>query len=662
MKHLMLAPWFGAALFFLAVTSALYYHGFVADFFCITQVLLLLWLLFVLWRRGREDIPLPRSVLALFLVMYTGWLALTLTWGTVPNYNVVTFWGLCSLPLAFWLYTISPEREAPWYRAALLVLLLALVLSVQSTYQLVVKTLEPKSVFLDLNSHAAFIALIALPAAGYFLASFAARTGRDSKTFMLGSAVFVLVFAVALTAGRGAMLVLVAGMGVLIGVAWRRLPRAAIASLAVLVMASLVAGNIVAQGRTTARMVTLIDPTTAGWGRFVIWERAWRIITESPWLGKGLGSFGLVFPQHQNPLEGSAGFMAHNDYLQIWLEAGLPGLVLLLAMYVSALVLFVRALRSRRFTGVRMIEITGLFCGLLVVAMHSFVNFNLYVLPTSLVAGVMLARFHELATAGLEAHVWVFKPTRYLRLNIYRPLMLLVVVAGIGYWISQALANYAFQEAVQLVKEGDFDRANEVLSRARRLSPDSETVLVGRAELYRHVIAAAPVSAADDKRRLFASAVEALDRAEKLNPYRADIPFLRARLQWLAKTTAGENWKQQTVRGYAQSIRLQPRFYTARVEFASFWLEQGEPAKAREVLEQGMAYEYLGQERILPYYRLTAALRRQAGEIEGAQQLEQRVADILSVPPEKRILPLDQVRFFSFYDLWRWFLGLFSQT
>jgi Tfp pilus assembly protein PilF len=477
---------------------------------------------------------------------------------------------------------------------------------------------------------------------------------------MLGSAVFVLVFAVALTAGRGAMLVLVAGMGVLTGVAWGRLPRAVIASFSVLVVAGLIAGNIVAHGRTTARMVTLIDPTTAGWGRFVIWEWAWRIITESPWLGKGLGSFGLVFPRHQNPLEGSAGFMAHNDYLQIWLEAGLPGVILLLAIYISALVLFVRVLRSRRFTGVRVIEIAGLFCGLLVVAMHSFVNFNLYVLPTSLVAGVMLARFHELATARHGAHVWVFKPTRYIRLNIYRPLVVLVVIAGIGYWISQALANYAFQEAVQLVKEGELDRADLTLSRAQRLSPDSEMVLVARAELYRHVIAAAPVSAADDKRRLFASAIETLDRAEKLNPYRADIPFLRSRLQWLVKTMAGENWKQQTVRSYEQSIRLQPRFYTARVELASFWLEQGQPAKAREVLEQGMAYEYVGQERILPYYRLTAALRRQAGEIEGARQLEQRTADILSVPQEKRILSLDQVKFFSFYDLWRWFLGLFG--
>lgn len=410
------------------------------------------------------------------------------------------------------------------------------------------------------------------------------------------------------------------------------------------------------------RMVTLIDPTTAGWGRFVIWERTWRIITESPWLGKGLGVFGLVFPQYQNPLEGSAGFMAHNDYLQLWLEAGLPAVILLLAIYVSAFVLFVRVLNNRRINAARTIEITGLFCGLLVVALHSFVNFNLYVLPTLLVAGLMLARFHELATAGPEAHVWVFKPARYLRLSIYRSLLLLVVIAGTGYWISQALANYAFQEAVQLVKEGELDRADTALTRAHRLSPDSEMVLVARAELYRHVIVAASSSATEEKERLFASAIETLDRAGELNPYRADISFLRARLLWLVKTAAGDNWKQQTVRGYEQSIRLQPRFYTARAELASFWLEQNEVAKARAVLEQGMAYEYLSQERVLPYYRLTAVLRRQAGEIEGAQQLEQRIADILSVPPEKRILPLDQVRFFSFYDLWRRFLGLFGRA
>src|SRR3990172_5563239 len=180
MKRSTPAPWVCAALFFLVVLSALYYHGFIADFFCITQVLLLLWLLSALWRWGRDGIPLPRSALALLLVAYAGWLALTLTWGTVPNYNIVTFWGLGSLPLVFWLYTISPEREALWRRAAPLVLLLALVLSVQATYQIVVQGLEPKSVFIDINSHAAFIALIALPTAGFFLSSFVARAGREN--------------------------------------------------------------------------------------------------------------------------------------------------------------------------------------------------------------------------------------------------------------------------------------------------------------------------------------------------------------------------------------------------------------------------------------------------------------------------------------------------
>ncbi len=657
MKHSSLVPWTGAVLFFLAVTSALYYHGFIADFFCIAQILLLLWLLSELWHRGQKSIPLPRSAVALLLVAYAGWLAVTLAWGTVPNYNVITFWWLFSLPFAFWLYTISSEREALWYRAALLVLMLTLALSVQATYQIMVKALEPKSVFLDINSHAAFIALIALPTAGYFLSSFVTRARRN-ETLVLGAAVVVMVFAVALTAGRGAMVVLVIGMVILTSVAWGRVPRSALVALAALVATGLVMGNIVAQGKTTARMLTLIDPETAGLTRFLIWEQTWEIIKESPWLGKGLGVFGLVFPAHQNPLDTSAGFMVHNDYLQIWLEAGLPGLVFLLAIYVSALVLFIRVLRRQRFGKARVIEIAGLFCGLLVVAMHSFVNFNLYILPTSLVTGLMLARFHEQATAGPGARVWNFNPTRYIRLSIYRGLLLLVLLTGVGYWVSQSLANYAIQEAVHLVSEGELDGADEALTRASRLSPDSEMVHVARAELYRNVIAAAPTSALEDKRRLFLAAMETLDNAEKLNPYRADIPFLRARLQWLVKTMAGEDWKAQTVRGYERTIHLQPRFFTARVELAAFWLEQGEQDKARAILEQGMAYGYVGQERILPYYRLTAVLRRQAGDVEGAQELEQRIADILSVSPEKRPLPLDQVKFFSFYDLWRWFLGI----
>jgi O-antigen ligase len=655
-------PWLGAGFFFLAVISALYFHGFVADFFCITQVLLLLWLLSSLWFWGQQSIPWPRSLVALFLAAYSGWLALTLLWGTVPNYNIITFWWLGSLPLAFWFYTITPEREALWQRVAPLLLLLALALSVQATYQLVIRAWEPKSVFLDINSHAAFIALIALPTAGYFLAGFAARVRDEGRSLLLGSALFVLIFAVAQTAGRGAMIVLVAGMATLIGVAWYRVPRPAILKLVAIVLVGLAAGNIVAQGQTTARLVTLIDPESAGMTRFLIWERTWDIIKESPWLGKGLGVFGLVFPAHRNPLDSSAGFMVHNDYLQIWLEAGLPGLVLLLAVYVAALLMFIHVLRQRRFNKSRAVEIAGLFCGLLAVAMHSFVNFNLYILPTSLVAGLLLARFHELAVAGQGGQVWKFQPTRYLHLGTYRLVVSLLVLIGVGFWVSHSLANYSLQEAMHLVNEGELDAADEAISRAHRLSPDSEATLLGRAELYRYVIAAAPATALEDKQRLFHAALETLERAGQLNPYRADVPFLRARLYWLVKDMAGEDWQEQTVRGYEQAVGLEPRFYIARVELASIWMERGERDKARELLERGMAYVYVGQERLLPYYHLTMALRRQAGNVEGAREIEQRIADFQAIPTEKRPLSLDQVKFFSFYDLWRWFWGLFSRA
>jgi tetratricopeptide (TPR) repeat protein len=186
--------------------------------------------------------------------------------------------------------------------------------------------------------------------------------------------------------------------------------------------------------------------------------------------------------------------------------------------------------------------------------------------------------------------------------------------------------------------------------------------LMGRAELYRYVIAAASATAREDKQRLFHAATESLDQAEKLNPYRADIPFLRARLHWLVKSMAGDRWMEQTERGYERAVQLEPRFYTARFELASFWLERGERSQARDLLEQGMAYAYIDQERILPYYLLTAALRRLDGDIEGARQIEQRVTNYQATPADKRPLPLDQVKFFSLHDLWRRFWELFSRA
>jgi O-antigen ligase len=79
-------------------------------------------------------------------------------------------------------------------------------------------------------------------------------------------------------------------------------------------------------------------------GRYVIWRRAWHGIMDAPLTGVGLNAFGQV-AQEPYPLQGftpdqDIGY-AHNMFLQLGLDFGIPGLsayALLLVMVVAALI------------------------------------------------------------------------------------------------------------------------------------------------------------------------------------------------------------------------------------------------------------------------------------------------------------------------------------
>lgn len=114
-------------------------------------------------------------------------------------------------------------------------------------------------------------------------------------------------------------------------------------------------------------------------GRYQLWNGAWAMIAEHPWLGKGVGTFMAFF---QDYVKGRGAMYAHNCFLQMWAETGILGLLSFL-LFVGA-VLRGGFLAFRRRAGEEMTPVlVGLLCGVVAFLVQSSLDTNLYSLQPS---------------------------------------------------------------------------------------------------------------------------------------------------------------------------------------------------------------------------------------------------------------------------------------
>ena len=128
------------------------------------------------------------------------------------------------------------------------------------------------------------------------------------------------------------------------------------------------------------------DPTT---GRAHFWSVTLEMIKANPILGTGLGAYGVIYTRYDTRNGLYRLEQAHNDYLQVFSDAGVVGAALALAFVVLLFYRgFVRARSRDNFRrGVALAALGGCF-GVLV---HSFFDFTLHTTSNALLFLVLAA-------------------------------------------------------------------------------------------------------------------------------------------------------------------------------------------------------------------------------------------------------------------------------
>jgi O-antigen ligase len=170
-----------------------------------------------------------------------------------------------------------------------------------------------------------------------------------------------------------------------------RIKSAAVkAGLALALVASLFAGVVLLGGEDALTRITgsvnTDDPTT---GRAHFWSVTVDIIKTHPWLGIGLGAFGVVYTGYDSRNGMYRLEQAHNDYLQVLSDGGIVGALLGLFFLVNLFRMGFTRRDSR--DAFRRGVATGAMAGCFGVLVHSFFDFTLHTPANALLFLVLAA-------------------------------------------------------------------------------------------------------------------------------------------------------------------------------------------------------------------------------------------------------------------------------
>lgn len=123
-------------------------------------------------------------------------------------------------------------------------------------------------------------------------------------------------------------------------------------------------------------------------GRIEVWKDTVRMVSDHPWTGAGLGTFGVAYPAYKTLPDPVFYEHAHNDYVQLLAETGGAGFALALGILGMILGLIIAGWRRRRNLWAKGL-LTGVSTGIAAILIHGLTDFNFHI-PANAVLFVVL--------------------------------------------------------------------------------------------------------------------------------------------------------------------------------------------------------------------------------------------------------------------------------
>ncbi|MBF0471304.1 MAG: O-antigen ligase family protein [Gammaproteobacteria bacterium] len=431
----------------------------------VAGVIVIVWLfshLLAAYRRPLVIDPLLASTTLIFCL----WLILSIFWSVSFSTTFVNSFWLSTLGAGFMVITLYRPSAQQWRDHLSLVIAITVISSLYACYQFIWLEAEPRSVFLNQNNHAALTNIALL-----FLLSIALLQRPWRLTPIIATTITILLFTMFISQSRGAMLSLAISAVALTFLLWRRVPLRAAIQLLLLTLFAYLLSELAAGGEIATTVKSFGNSFNEGKVRFDIWHDALQLWHQFPLLGSGFGSFWLTFPSVRNPETTDYFFYAHNDYLQLLLEVGTIGLLLLFLLYAVIAHRYLLLFRVRDSHPNQYIEGSLMIVTLGCIAIHSFFTFNFYLMSILLLLGMALARFQQLLLQCQQTPTTLRLATLFPRRPAFVAITVAVALLLGHYPLALGVSDLTKSRGIRAIQQGDLKQGYRDFSLASRISP-----------------------------------------------------------------------------------------------------------------------------------------------------------------------------------------------
>lgn len=530
--------------------------------------------------------------LSKWMLLYLLWLFVVAYSSAVPETAMLTLAMLAGLPVMYLFATNTQTFAQIWQylRAALFVM--GVVLALWAIWQVInpIGYGYAQGPFQDRNLFAALMNLLWFPAAFLFLS---VNSGRyHLKLPALGVGLFIISTALLATTSRGGIAIWLLLMPVLLWAAYcNDQSRTRLILLVLIALAAYMCSALLLNATIADRTFQLgQDPSTAA--RLLLWQSSIKMLLVNPVFGSGWGTFIHYYPAYRVPQENmTSGQLAHNDYLQLAVEGGIPALLIQICILFGLLIQLRRNLKQK--AGIGVFECVALLLGVLALFIHALVNFIFYQALMGILAGLYLARAAQLTEQAHQLPIFnINKINPFLRLLSASLIVLVISLPYGAHLLGLSINNQSYLKKENLVSdEFNVYKLAELITLIQPQERVSQETILQTQELA--LADAAFISKMGESfyHRLLNQTLQRFDSLRALNAYDAGIGVREAGFLNKHHSAFDDGYAYRRARQVLnESLNANPYHVGSIIALSRLQQAEGQSAAALQTLKHARRY------------------------------------------------------------------------